>query len=164
MLYLVSHKYIHRIMLMKQKPCYVSLCPGGSKEAWTLFWTGNHLRSSESIIQGGLQGLMVLGVPCGSFLLEMQIWKVGLLETNVLVKFLSKLSGILSCVSREEFMEFTLRIVETSMLLMREKTLALGSPVYQHVFIFDMEGFSLKVNLINYFILFPYPCISFMWI
>ena len=49
-------------------------------------------------------------------------------------------------------MEFTLKIVETSMLLMREKTLALGSQVYQHVFIFDMEGFSLKVNFIHYLI------------
>ena len=43
-------------------------------------------------------------------------------------------------------MEFTLRIMETSMMLMRQNTLATGSPVYQHVFIFDMDGFSLRVN------------------
>ena len=57
-----------------------------------------------------------------------------------------KLIGMLSCISREEFMEFTLRIMETSMMLMRQNTLATGSPVYQHVFIFDMGGFSLRVN------------------
>ena len=55
------------------------------------------------------------------------------------------MKGMLSCISREEFMEFTLRIIETSMMLMRQNTLATGSPVYQHVFIFDMDGFSLKV-------------------
>ena len=57
-----------------------------------------------------------------------------------------KLIGMLSCISREEFMEFTLRIMETSMMLMRQNTLATGAPVYQHFFIFDMDGFSLRVN------------------
>ena len=54
--------------------------------------------------------------------------------------------GMLACVSIEEFMDFTLKIVECSMLLMRKKSQELGTPVTQHVFIFDLEGFSLKVS------------------
>jgi len=52
--------------------------------------------------------------------------------------------GMLACVSIEEFMDFTLKIVECSMLLMRKKSQELGAPVTQHVFIFDLQGFSLK--------------------
>ena len=52
---------------------------------------------------------------------------------------------MLACVSRDEFMDFTLRIIESSMLMMRKKSLVSDKPVSQHVFIFDMEGFSLKV-------------------
>ena len=55
-------------------------------------------------------------------------------------------AGMLSCISMEEIMEFTLRIMETSMMLMRQNTLATGYPVYQHVFIFDMDGLSFKVQ------------------
>ena len=58
-------------------------------------------------------------------------------------------SGILACVSTEEFLDFTLKIVECSMSLMRKKSQILGKPVTQHVFIFDLEGFSLKVKTIN---------------
>ena len=53
--------------------------------------------------------------------------------------------GMLACVSKEEFMDFTLKIVECSMLLMKKIYLLSGKPVGQHVFIFDLEGFSLKV-------------------
>ena len=53
--------------------------------------------------------------------------------------------GMLACVSKEEFMDFTLKIVECSMLLMEKKSQMSGKPVSQHVFIFDLEGFSLKV-------------------
>ena len=53
--------------------------------------------------------------------------------------------GMLACVSKEEFMDFTLKIVECSMLLMKKKSRMSGKPVSQHVFIFDLEGFSLKV-------------------
>jgi len=52
--------------------------------------------------------------------------------------------GMLACASKEEFMDFTLKIVECSMLLMRKKCHQLGKPVNQHVFIFDLDGFSLK--------------------
>ena len=54
-------------------------------------------------------------------------------------------SGMLACVSKEEFMDFTLRILESSILMMSKKSLVSDVPVSQHVFIFDMEGFSLKV-------------------
>jgi hypothetical protein len=54
--------------------------------------------------------------------------------------------GILACVSKEEFMDFALKIVECSMMLMRKKSQMSGKPVSQHVFIFDLDGFSLKVN------------------
>ena len=53
---------------------------------------------------------------------------------------------MLACVSKEEFMDFTLKIVECSMMLMRKKSLMSGKPVSQHVFIFDLDGLSLKVN------------------
>ena len=33
---------------------------------------------------------------------------------------------------------------------MKEKTRQLGSPVYQHTFIFDMDGFSFRVNWYSY--------------
>ena len=56
------------------------------------------------------------------------------------------ISGILACVSTEEFLDFTLKIVECNMRLMRKKSQILGKPVTQHVFIFDLDGFSLKVN------------------
>ena len=55
------------------------------------------------------------------------------------------LLGMLACVSVEEFVDFTLKIVECSMLLMKKKSQMSGKPVSQHVFIFDLEGFSLKV-------------------
>ena len=42
-------------------------------------------------------------------------------------------------------MDFTLKIVECSMLLMKKKSQMSGKPVDQHVFIFDLDGFSLKV-------------------
>ena len=56
------------------------------------------------------------------------------------------LIGMLACVSVEEFVDFTLKIVECSMLLMKEKSQLSRKPVSQHVFIFDLEGFSLKVS------------------
>ena len=56
--------------------------------------------------------------------------------------------GMLACVSKEEFVDFTLKIVETSLQLMRKKSIQSGKPSSQHVFIFDLEGFSLKVNMI----------------
>ena len=52
---------------------------------------------------------------------------------------------MLSCVSVEEFIDFTLKIVETSMLLMDCQYRMSGKEVSQHVFIFDLEGFSMKV-------------------
>jgi len=53
------------------------------------------------------------------------------------------MKGILACVSIEEFLDFTLKIVECSMSLMRKKSQSSGKPVTQHVFIFDLDGFSL---------------------
>ena len=52
---------------------------------------------------------------------------------------------MLACASVEEFMEFTLKIVECSLHLMRKKSAETSKPVTQHVFIFDLDGFSLKV-------------------
>ena len=57
--------------------------------------------------------------------------------------------GMLACVTTEEFIDFTLKIVESSMMLMRKKSELSGKPVTQHVFIFDLEGFSLLVRF-NY--------------
>ena len=55
--------------------------------------------------------------------------------------------GMLACVTTEEFIDFTLKIVESSMMLMRKKTESSDKPVTQHVFIFDLEGFSLLVRI-----------------
>ena len=55
--------------------------------------------------------------------------------------------GLLLSVSKEDFVDFTIKIVETSLNLMRKKSQEVGSSVVtQHVFIFDLEGFSLGVR------------------
>ena len=55
--------------------------------------------------------------------------------------------GILRGASKDDFIDFTIHIVETSLALMRQKCLEDGSSsVTQHVFIFDLEGFSLAVK------------------
>jgi len=54
------------------------------------------------------------------------------------------LKGLLSSVSKQDFIDYTLRIVETSLALMRESSRKHGAPVYQHTFIFDMSGFTFK--------------------
>ena len=111
----------------------------------TVLLAGNHQQSSESIILVVLLALREKVAQFGSFLLDMQMLRVGLL---IFVLFESGLAfvGILACVSKEEFMDFTLKIVECSMMLMRKKSQMSGKPVSQHVFIFDLDGFSLKVN------------------
>ena len=53
--------------------------------------------------------------------------------------------GMLACVSKEDFIDFNLRIIESSMLMMRKSSIAIQKPVSQHVFIIDMDGFTLKV-------------------
>ena len=63
-----------------------------------------------------------------------------------MIQIILEISGMLACVSIEEFLDFTLKIVECSISLMRKKSQILGKPVTQHVFIFDLDGFSLKVN------------------
>ena len=56
-------------------------------------------------------------------------------------------SGILRGAGKDDFIDFTIHIVETSLALMRDKSLEDGaSPVTQHVFIFDLQGFSLAVK------------------
>ena len=73
-------------------------------------------------------------------------------KTKTLCFYSNKLSpGILRSASKEDFVDFTIKIVETSLNLMRKKSLEVGSSlVTQHVFIFDLEGFSLGVrNFIN---------------
>ena len=55
------------------------------------------------------------------------------------------MSGILQSASKEDFVDFTIKIVETSLQLMRIKSSENSSaPVTQHVFIFDLQGFSLQ--------------------
>ena len=55
--------------------------------------------------------------------------------------------GILRGAGKDDFIDFTIHIVETSLALMRKKTQEEGSSaVTQHVFIFDLEGFSLAVQ------------------
>lgn len=56
-------------------------------------------------------------------------------------------TGILRGAGKDDFIDFTIHIVETSLALMRKKTQEDGSSaVTQHVFIFDLEGFSLAVH------------------
>ena len=56
------------------------------------------------------------------------------------------MKGILACVGREEFIDFILSIMETSMMMMNQKVEESFSPLnLQHVFLLDMAGFSLKV-------------------
>ena len=50
--------------------------------------------------------------------------------------------GILSCCGKDDFLKFTVKVVESSLFLMRRKTAELGRPVTQHVFIFDLKDFS----------------------
>ena len=64
---------------------------------------------------------------------------------------------MLACVSKEEFVDFTLKIVETSLQLMRKKSIQSGKPSSQHVFIFDLEGFSLTVNIFLYISIYGFP-------
>ena len=52
---------------------------------------------------------------------------------------------MLACVSKEDFIDFNLRIIESSMMMMKKNSIAIQNPVSQHVFIIDMEGFTLKV-------------------
>ena len=66
-----------------------------------------------------------------------------------MIQVLLDISGMLACVSIEEFLDFTLKIVECSMSLMRKKSQSSGKPVTQHVFIFDLDGFSLMVRTIH---------------
>ena len=66
-------------------------------------------------------------------------------KTSNIKKTSTSISGMLACASVEEFMEFTLKIVECSLHLMRKKSAETSKPVTQHVFIFDLDGFSLKV-------------------
>ena len=79
--------------------------------------------------------------------LDHSFWRGGYegsVETRMLVPHSTLIfTGMLTCASVEEFLDFTLKIVECSMLLMK-KTETL---VTQHVFIFDLKGFSLKVLL-----------------
>ena len=53
------------------------------------------------------------------------------------------MSGILSSCGKDDFLKFTIKIVEVSLLLMRRKTVETGRSVTQHVFIFDLADFSL---------------------
>ena len=53
------------------------------------------------------------------------------------------MSGILSSCGKDDFLKFTIKIVEASLLLMRRKTVETGRSVTQHVFIFDLADFSL---------------------
>ena len=70
------------------------------------------------------------------------------------ILFICICSGILRGASKDDFIDFTIHIVETSLALMRQKCLEDGSSsVTQHVFIFDLEGFSLAVKIsvqVNY--------------
>ena len=67
-------------------------------------------------------------------------------KNSIIKKYFTAISGILACASVEEFMDFTLKIVECSLHLMRKKSAETSKPVTQHVFIFDLDGFSLKVT------------------
>ena len=51
---------------------------------------------------------------------------------------------MLSSCGKDDFLDFTIKIVETSLMLMRMKTVETGLPVTQHVFIFDLKDFSLS--------------------
>merc|ERR1719342_940533 len=52
--------------------------------------------------------------------------------------------GMLLSTGKEVFLDFTIKIVETSLALMRRKSQeAAQPPITKHVFIFDLEGFSL---------------------
>ena len=51
--------------------------------------------------------------------------------------------GLLACCGKDDFLKFTVKVVETSLFLMRSKTAELGRAVTQHIFIFDLKNFSL---------------------
>jgi len=52
--------------------------------------------------------------------------------------------GMLLSTGKDVFLDFTIKIVETSLALMRRKSQEPAqSPITKHVFIFDLEGFSL---------------------
>ena len=62
--------------------------------------------------------------------------------------------GMLNGAGKDDFLNFTIKIVETSLALMRLKTKETPSSVTQHVFIFDLDGFSLAVRHLNNSIIF----------
>ena len=64
----------------------------------------------------------------------------GIGSDRIVHYIVSCLLGLLSSVSTEEFIDFNLRLVETSVHLMKEK----GAT--KHVFIFDLQGLTLKVS------------------
>ena len=50
---------------------------------------------------------------------------------------------MLSSCGKDDFLNFTIKIVEASLFLMRRRTAETGLPVTQHIFIFDLKNFSL---------------------
>ena len=56
------------------------------------------------------------------------------------------MAGLLSCVTRDEIIDYCLKMVETSLSLMRKKSEVLDHPVLYHVVIIDMSGLSLQAS------------------
>lgn len=52
----------------------------------------------------------------------------------------------MECVSHAELRDFFLKMYETSLFLMREKSKIVSSPVLHHVFILDLKGYSMTVG------------------
>ena len=57
------------------------------------------------------------------------------------------MTGMLSCVTKEEFTKFALRIMESSVQMMSKRPIVARKSANTHVFIIDMEGFTLKVKM-----------------
>ena len=89
--------------------------------------------------------LIILGVQSGYCPSGELTFRVGL-ASLISSRDRKLISGLLACVSKDEILDYCLRMVETSLKLMREKSASLGHPVLYHVVIIDMFGLNLQVR------------------
>ena len=106
--------------------------------------------SSRNITPGAGPAMTRTTAQYGSFHSAQQMLRVKQTHYFYTQKILYvSLLGILRSASKEDFVDFTIKIVETSLSLMRTKSQEDGSSlVTQHVFIFDLEGFSFGVSFV----------------
>ena len=129
-----------------RRPCTGRVFSGGQADGWRSYRPGHLQRSSDNITPGDLRVMTRTTAQFGSSPSAQpmsRVWQLFSFYSLILLWHL----GILRGAGKDDFIDFTIHIVETSLALMRKKSLEDGSSsVTQHVFIFDLEGFSLAVK------------------